>query len=435
MLEAVSSFLIYLITHILDCYGFSKLVNKRFDFNLKNICIVLISSIINYYLGTTYNGVVRLLSSNLITFILLKLIYKKSWSKTLVGGFLILIGYAIAELVYVLILYCILFNIFSSTSFDGFIGDIVSNIFIFSIYIAISYIKPIMNFLSNIINWCDEKKIINILSNCIVAMVICSILMFPFYFNNIEAKYMIILYAVLISILIFIVGYFNQKSTNNKLSVEYEELLEYSKSYEKEVAEKSKNQHEYKNQLVMIDNLVPKTNKKAKDYIKKLINEENSIDENNWMVKLKNIPDIGIKGFINFKINKMIKNNIVVYVNVDESLNNKTIWKNVENNLEKVSKIIGVYLDNAIEAAVESKDKQIIIEFIDNDDTIEFILSNSYKGIINFDEIDKQGYSTKGKGRGSGLALANEIIKNNKFLKQSREINGKFYVQKLYIKK
>ena len=97
--------------------------------------------------------------------------------------------------------------------------------------------------------------------------------------------------------------------------------------------------------------------------------------------------------------------------------------------------ILGVYLDNAIEAAEKASDKQIVIEFVNEKDNIRFSLSNSYNGSIKFDEIDKEGYSTKGKGRGVGLALVNEIIAGNSLLKQTREINGKFFVQNLYIKK
>ena len=181
--------------------------------------------------------------------------------------------------------------------------------------------------------------------------------------------------------------------------------------------------------------MIPKTNKKAKDYIKKLIDEENNINENDWMIKLKNLPNNGIKGFINFKIKKKINNNIVVCVNIDKKLSTKKYWKNFENNLEKVSKVLGVYLDNAIEAASNSISKQIIIEFINTSDYIEFVLSNSYSGIVNYSEMDKQGYSTKGKGRGYGLSLAKDIINSTDILTSSREINGKFYVQRLYIKK
>ena len=131
----------------------------------------------------------------------------------------------------------------------------------------------------------------------------------------------------------------------------------------------------------------------------------------------------------------MLDNNIDIYVDVDDNLKNRSKWENINNNLEDYTKILGVYFDNAIEASIDSKDKQIVLEFIDNKDNIVFILSNTYKGNINFEEIDKEQFSTKGNGRGYGLSLVKDILDKNKDINQTREINGKFYVQKLSIKK
>lgn len=47
--------------------------------------------------------------------------------------------------------------------------------------------------------------------------------------------------------------------------------------------------------------------------------------------------------------------------------------------------------------------------------------------------MDKQGYSTKGKSRGYGLSLVQDILNKSAYLKQEREMNGIFYVQKLII--
>lgn len=435
MLEVVSWYIIALITHFLDCYFFAKFTKEKLVINCKITFLILSFSIIDCFLGVI-NGPLKIIITNLITFIILKIIYNKNTAKTLIGTFFVNIGYALSEGIYAVIFYLILPNIYyNKFMFEGLSGEIICNLVIFIIYFSIYTITPIVKLINNIINWFDEKKVVNILFNSILAIIIFTILLYSISFKILNNNEIIIVFAVLIGILVFVIGYFKQKSTNNKLSIEYSEMLDYSKTYEVEVEEKSKNQHEYKNQLILLDGMITSTNKKAKNYIKKLIDEENNINENDWMNKLKNLPNNGIKGFINFKIKKMINNNIVVCVNVDSKLSTKKYWKNFEDNLEKVSKVLGVYLDNAIEAASNSISKQIIIEFINTTDYIEFVLSNSYSGIVNYNEMDKQGYSTKGKGRGYGLSLAKDIINSSKILSSSREINGKFYVQKLYIKK
>ena len=181
--------------------------------------------------------------------------------------------------------------------------------------------------------------------------------------------------------------------------------------------------------------MISKNNKKLKQYVNENLEKVKELDDNVWLEKLTNLPTGGIKGLVYLKIKKMLENNIIIYVDVDDNLKIKSNWINVNNNLEDYTRVLGVYLDNAIEASIESKDKQIILEFIDNDDEIEFILSNTYKGTIDLGEIDKEKYSTKGKGRGYGLSLVKDIIDKNKYISQKREINGKFYVQKLCIKK
>ena len=69
------------------------------------------------------------------------------------------------------------------------------------------------------------------------------------------------------------------------------------------------------------------------------------------------------------------------------------------------------------------------------DKNIVFKISNTFSNEINMDKIDEEGYTTKGKGKGYGLALVKDLIANNDCLNQSRAISGIYYIQKLYIKK
>ena len=266
-------------------------------------------------------------------------------------------------------------------------------------------------------------------------MILLYTILYPIAYNTNFINVDFLILCIFLGIIVFVIGYFNEKSNNNQLTVKYDNLLDYVKDYELEVVEKGKAIHEHKNQLAVIDDMIPKSNKKLKEYVSEKLDKVSKLDDNVWLEKLTNLPTGGTKGLVYLKIKKMLDNNISIYVEIDDDLKTKNKWNNVSKNLEDYTRILGVYLDNAIEASVESKDKQIIIEFIDNEDNIEFILSNTYKGRINVEEIDKEKYSTKGKGRGYGLSLVKDIVEKNKLISQSREINGKFYVQKLFIKK
>lgn len=434
MLEAVSWFVMLVMTHILDCYVFSKIINKKFKLTFKAILIIIIFSLFVSIIGINNLFTLKFVITNIVTITIFKLVYHISIVKALVGAIFTYLGYAICEIIFSII-FIFGFKIEPEIFTNNYLALIFANIFEFIVYIFIFNIKIVTKRISKVLDWCDNNRIINMIINIVLIMLLIYMIIYNIVYSE-EIQNIGILYLLIsLCIIIFVIGYFNEKSNNNKLTIEYGQLLEYVKDYEKEVVEKGKRQHEYKNQLIVINDMIPKTNKKLKKYVEDKLEVEKNIKDNVWLEKLTNLPSGGIKGLVYYKLKQMIEKNIDVYIEVDNELSNKKKWFNIEKNLEDYTRILGVYLDNAIEAANESKDKQIIIEFKENNDSIEFILSNTYVGKINYDSIDKEKFSTKGKGRGYGLSLAKDIIDNNKLLNQKREINGKFYVQKLTIKK
>ena len=96
--------------------------------------------------------------------------------------------------------------------------------------------------------------------------------------------------------------------------------------------------------------------------------------------------------------------------------------------------ILGIYIDNAIQAAEESRRKSLSIEIYVMNDMLNFVISNTYKGSINLEKLGKKGYSTKGKNHGMGLYLAKKIIKQNDKFSYKPLIINKLFVQKLIYK-
>ena len=58
-----------------------------------------------------------------------------------------------------------------------------------------------------------------------------------------------------------------------------------------------------------------------------------------------------------------------------------------------------------------------------------------YRDIDTLCEAGIPIYTTKGKGHGYGLPVVKDIISKNENLRIAREINGDYYISKLYIKK
>lgn len=100
----------------------------------------------------------------------------------------------------------------------------------------------------------------------------------------------------------------------------------------------------------------------------------------------------------------------------------------------EVCKIIGVYLDNALEEVSKYEEKIINIEFYAEKKTLCIAISNNFEGEIDFEKMDNPGYTTKENGHGYGLLLAHEIIESNDRLSSEREIKDNIFKQILKIK-
>ena len=148
---------------------------------------------------------------------------------------------------------------------------------------------------------------------------------------------------------------------------------------------------------------------------------------------MKYIPNGGIKGLLYYKI--AISNSKKINIEIDVSNKiTKQFKKLTKNKIEILSKLLGVYCDNAIEAALETKRKIVSIEVYTEEDDIAFVISNTYdtKSIIL--NSDSKGISSKGSGRGNGLYFASKMISKNNWIEENKKITKDFYIQKIIIK-
>ena len=431
----VSWFLCGILYTILYCYLFSKLVNKEnFALNKKNILSAIIFSIIYCLILKINSGVMQPYLTHIFMFIILMILYKKSVVKTLIGELSIFIILFIIELIYGYV-FLLLFGKSAASEMTNWTVYLFSNCLIFLLSICFSKIDNVKKIIINVLSWYKDNEFRSLSLFVTMAMTIGIFALYNTFINSSSLSTLLFSNLFCLSVFIFVVGFFKEKSSNNKIAIEYDQLLSYVKVYENEIEEKSKNQHEYKNQLIVIKNLISPRNKKAIGYINKQLNAEAESEDRSWLAKLKYVPQGGLKGLIYYKIQEMLKNSITIFVDISPQLQEVNNNENINKYLEDISKVIGVYLDNAIQAVNELPEKYIILEFYLEDNYIVFSLSNNYRNKINFDEVDIEGYTTKGYGHGYGLSLVKDILSKNNILTQQREMNGIYYVQKLYIKK
>lgn len=222
------------------------------------------------------------------------------------------------------------------------------------------------------------------------------------------------------------------KSQFNKIDSKYQTSLKSLKEYELMIDKFRINTHENKNEFLTIRNMIK--DRKTIKYIDKLIDNK-IMDNEKIMKKTVKIPEGGLRATIYSKMCLMDKNKINYQLEIAKNIKTTDLIDLDEGIILNICKVLGVFLDNSIEAVKNLKKKQITIEIYKMDNKLNIEITNNFEGNINIDKMSKTKYTTKGEGHGYGLSLVNKIINENKeILENEKEINGNNFTQILKIK-
>ena len=167
----------------------------------------------------------------------------------------------------------------------------------------------------------------------------------------------------------------------------YNESMEYVLRYEKIINEQGKKNHEYNNQLMVIKGYINKP-ERLSEYLDEVIGEHKT-GQNYTVKQLGFLPDGGVKGLLYHKLSKMEDNNIKYYLYVDQNLKDKDIESFDLKTYRDLTKLLGVFLDNAIDAALKSEEKEIEVELKDKDDCLLLTISNTYDKNTDINKVGK----------------------------------------------
>ena len=305
-------------------------------------------------------------------------------------------------------------------------GHLLGNVLVLFPFFALAFI--LRGLLRKFLTVKMKYKIIFLL----VISLLCIIAIFfaTFKLGTNSADMLLCIFSILVIVLV-IGNSFMQAYKNNQLMLQYDNLLSFIKKYETEIDNQRTMRHETKNQLLTIKSKIIDKEKPTEivDYIDTILNDDRKINHTEY-AKLKYLPSNGLKGLFYFKMITAEEKGIHVEVSIAKGIEDGFLSKLDTNNFNQIGKVLGVYLDNAIESAEITKKKSLCIEAFTKTDEVIFVISNTYDP-----NVKKIGRSTKGVGRGYGLLLANSIISNNSRLSSSTEVTPEVYIKKLSIKK
>lgn len=418
---------------ILTLYIFGRIVivNRRHKNIMIDVLILLGFILLNILVFKYTTGTIKTIITCLLYSSLFFSIFKIKLSKSIFTSIVYVILLIIPDLL-TLVGAIYIFRVSKEVYYSNIASSALCNLFVCSGMLLLTIIlrkslKKLINY-----NLSTNKKIIVMSSITLVMLAIFFYnLIKTFEFNNNIITYLVII-VMLICILLYL---FKQKIENEKISKKYDELLDVMKSYESDIEEQRTLRHETKNEFATIKcKLQDKENNKTIiEYIDSVIGEKEKAGSTKYS-KFKYLPSNGLKGFFYYKFIEAEKKGINVSINISKQIKNSFLKDIETKDFKDLARIIGVYLDNAIEASSTSEDKKLGIEMYLIKEKIEIIITNTFNNEINLDKIGKESFSTKGKHRGHGLLLVNKILSENNMFEAKNEIRGNIYIQSLKIK-
>ncbi|NLL45140.1 MAG: GHKL domain-containing protein [Mollicutes bacterium] len=415
-------------------YALSKLLKERIDYKSSKTWIGLLInalSLIILYLLT--NNLIRIIFYYIIFVFSVTIAFKeKNIINIFFNSFVVFFLFFIAE-----ILFAICAIVFLNYTIDDIKVNCFNTLFgngiVSLLFFVMINIKYIIKFFQNPNFMVYLKNNKNTIAIFTVSILTISMLLYYIFFEI--PLLMGFIYILILSViyLMLILGFFQEKSQNIKLQIKYEMLIKNLNEYEKMLEIQRLNNHENKNHFITIRGMLKDKNHKAYKYISNLL-ETKIADDEELLYKTKKLPIGGLQGLIYQKLLIMKEKKINISLEVSKRLDTILLEKISDLTNQHLCAIVGVLLDNAIEAVELLNERKVSINVYSEDGYLVITISNNFEGILELNKIEEKGYSTKGKGRGYGLSLAKQIMERDENLKLEREIIGNMFKQKLKLK-
>ena len=214
------------------------------------------------------------------------------------------------------------------------------------------------------------------------------------------------------NVLIFLMLY-NTLQANKKLELqarEQENLTHYMAQLENHYQDIRRFKHDYLNILSTITGYIQENDMdKLRNYFDSSIVTSSSIlvNQDDTLARLSLIKVTEIKGLLYTKMVQAMNRQLDVSFELTQEITE------LSTDLLTLSRVLGIFLDNAIEAASETEQKRFHIAIVCKVHSVIFHIENSTKPLLfPLEELFKPSISSKEAHSGLGLPTANMLIAN-----------------------
>ncbi len=241
-------------------------------------------------------------------------------------------------------------------------------------------------------------------------------------------------YALIVIVTFYNLQRISQENLRFRLQKqELQDVQEFLKQTEDNYTQMRQFRHDYHNVMATLGGYIDDNDTEAlREYYNEKILPLGDITFDKEMIvsRLGNIKIPEIKGLLYSKILKANKFDILPTfecIAPIETINMDTLL---------LARILGIMVDNAVEAAAETDEKRVDIVFVDMDNSVVIIIKNSTKPLpMSIEQLVKKGVTTKEGHAGMGTTFVVSTVDKLDNARFSLECVDNVFVQKLEIGK
>lgn len=433
ILTTILCFPIYFVDAIVNMLLFTTILDIKTT-RKRKVLYVLVWGIIGYIIRTFIPDPYGSVSNLIISLILIKIIFKTSWIKSFVAEFIGLSLVSILEQFIFSLCFTVLhipYELMMTAPFYRIIFTASIYLCLYLLYRIIRYCK----FHISLESMNRRNKVLFIVNAILGLISICSqFYILAFYSDKMPIAITIL--SILSLSAYFFISMYSLINTNklNTTSQSLEEAQLYNKTLILLHDNMRGFKHDFHNIVQGLGGYIDKKDLEGLEkYYRQLLQDCNRVN-NLTALSPTVINNPAIYNVMAAKYHRADENGIQINLGIFMDLND------LEHHLKiyEFTRILGILMDNAIEAAIECKDKIIHVTFRKEDSRHRFlmVIENTYLDkTINTEKIYEKSYSTKSKKTNSGLGLweVRQILKRNNNLNLFTTKDAEYFRQQFEI--
>ncbi|KOY83242.1 hypothetical protein ADM90_08165 [Lysinibacillus macroides] len=242
-----------------------------------------------------------------------------------------------------------------------------------------------------------------------------------------------IIYIVLVvlAVSLFIKGLQQMQMIRQK-EIAQQQFFDYMQALEQVNTDMQKFRHDYINILMSLQDYIENKDLQGLQhyfYTDIMQMEQQTLFQSKMIGTLENLEVVELKGLLSSKLLFANRLQQKLVIEIPQTISS------VRMNLIDLTRVLGILIDNAIEASVEIANSVVHVAILhSHEQAVVIIIDNPLQDAnLNISTIFDYHASSKGEGRGIGLVNVEEILKNYPNVTLNTRIDKQYFIQELQI--